>query len=129
MYLAIKHIHMLAAVLSILGFTLRGIWVLRDSPLKQHKLTKVLPHIIDTLLLGSAICLAVTIGQYPFQAPWLTAKVIALLAYIGLGLVAFRFAAQKWQQALAYLAALGCALYILAVARFKDPALSFLFAS
>lgn len=126
MYLALKHIHMLAAVLSILGFTLRGIWVLRKSPLMQSKLTRILPHILDTILLASAIGLCVLLQQYPIQSSWLSAKLLALLVYIGLGLLAFRFAKTRFWQCTAYLAALLCAFYILAVARFKDPTLSVL---
>ena len=33
MYAALKLIHVTTAFLSITGFTLRGVWMLRDSPL------------------------------------------------------------------------------------------------
>ena len=42
------------------------------------------------VLLVSAIALAAITAQYPFVQPWLTAKVLALLAYILLGTVAIR---------------------------------------
>lgn len=119
MYIAVKHIHMLCAVLSILGFILRGVWMFMDSQLLQKKLTKILPHIIDTLLLVSALTLVVMSHQYPFQLNWLTAKLIALVVYIGLGMVALRFGKNKMQKGIAFVAAVICFAYIYSVAMHK----------
>ena len=83
MYLALKHFHITCVVLSGAGFALRGWWAITGSGLLRAKLTRRLPHIIDTCLLGSAITLAWMSGQYPFVQGWLTAKVLGLLAYIG----------------------------------------------
>ena len=55
----LKSIHLTCAVLSISGFLLRGFWMIKNSPLLQHRLTKILPHIVDTLLLASAIWMTV----------------------------------------------------------------------
>lgn len=85
-----KHIHLTFIGLSFLGFVLRGIWMMMDSPLLQAKLTKILPHVIDTVLLVSAIVLAVQLRFLPTEQPWLMAKIIALLGYIGLGMVAIK---------------------------------------
>lgn len=116
MYIAIKHIHMLCAVLSIAGFLLRGVWMFMDSQLLQKKLTRILPHIIDTLLLVTALTLVVMSQQYPFQLSWLTAKVIALVVYIALGMVALRFGRNKLEKGLAFFAAIFCFAYIMSVA-------------
>lgn len=89
-YLALKYLHVTCVVLSGLGFCLRGWWMLRESPLRQRRLTRILPHIIDTLLLGSALTMAWMSGQYPFVNGWLTAKLIGLLAYILLGMMALK---------------------------------------
>jgi uncharacterized membrane protein SirB2 len=48
-YLALKHLHITCVVLSGLGFCLRGAWMLVESPLRQHRLARILPHIVDTL--------------------------------------------------------------------------------
>ena len=85
MYLALKHFHITCVVLSGAGFALRGAWALAGSPLARARLTRVLPHVVDSCLLLSAIALAVMIQQYPFSAGWVTAKVFGLLAYILLG--------------------------------------------
>ncbi len=89
-YLALKHLHVTCVVLSGLGFCLRGWWMLRESPLRQHRLARILPHIVDTLLLGSALTMAWMSGQYPFVNDWLTAKFFGLLAYILLGMMALK---------------------------------------
>lgn len=109
-------LHMACVHLSILGFLLRGYWLFTDSPLRQARLTKILPHVIDTGLLVSAIGLVVVTLQYPLTHGWVTAKVLALLVYIGLGLVAFRFAARRRSQALAFAGAVVTFGYIMMVA-------------
>jgi uncharacterized membrane protein SirB2 len=114
-------LHVLCAWLSVGGFFLRGVLMLRDSPLRQTKPVRILPHIVDTLLLVSAIVLALTLGQYPFADAWLTAKLLGLVVYIGLGLVAFRFGPTRGIRSLAFAAALLTGLYLLAVAYARHP--------
>ncbi len=77
-------------MLSGSGFLLQGIWMMRRSPLLDHRATRVLPHVVDTVFLASAITLAALSAQYPFVAPWVTAKVIGLVVYVVLGYVALR---------------------------------------
>jgi uncharacterized membrane protein SirB2 len=120
----IKIIHVTTALISISGFTLRGIWMLRDSPQLQAKWVKIIPHVNDTVLLLSAIILAVQMSQAPFVHSWLTAKVLGLLLYIGLGMVALRFGKTKPVKALAFLSAIIVFIYIVLVALTKNPLLS-----
>jgi len=84
-YIALKHLHVTFVALSGLLFLVRGIWMLRASPNLEQRWARIVPHIVDTLLLASAIGLAVVSHQYPGQMPWLTAKVVGLVAYIVLG--------------------------------------------
>jgi hypothetical protein len=65
-YLLLKHLHVACVVLSISGFVVRGVWMMRESPWLQKKWVRVTPHVIDTILLGSAILLTMQIQQYPF---------------------------------------------------------------
>ena len=108
-------------MLSISGFALRGYWMLTDNVLLAARPSKVLPHVIDTLLLGSAIAMLVQWGTWPWQTGWLMAKIAALLAYIGFGMVALRFGRSREVRAAAYGAALLCAGYIVAVALTRSP--------
>jgi uncharacterized membrane protein SirB2 len=120
-YLVVKWIHVSAAFLSIGGFVLRGTWMLAGSALFTERWVRIAPHVVDTILLASAIALAVMLRQYPFVQPWLTAKVVALVAYIGLGMTAFRFAQQRRHRLLAFWGAVSTVGYILCVAYFKSP--------
>lgn len=120
-YYALKHIHMTFAVLSGALFLVRGLWMLAESKRLEQRWVKIAPHVIDTLLLGSAIGLAVWSSQYPGQSPWLSAKLVALVAYIGLGTVALKRGRTRQVRALAFVGALACFAYILAVAVTKNP--------
>lgn len=121
MYLAFKHAHMMFALASGVFFLLRGIWMLMDSPLLQKKWVKVLPHINDALLLACAIWLMFSLHQYPGTHHWLTAKVVALVVYIGFGMVALKRGKTKMIRSTAFLAALATYAYMLGVAMSKSP--------
>lgn len=120
MYTLLKIIHMSCAMVSIIGFIVRGTLRINESPIVQKKLVKVLPHVIDTVLLVSAICLVVMSGQYPFVVPWVTAKVLGLIVYIGLGVVVMRTAKTKQTRIIAFVLAIATAAYIVMVATTKQ---------
>lgn len=120
MYLALKHFHITCVILSGTGFALRGWWSITGSPRLRARLTRILPHIVDSCLLASAIGLAVMAEQYPFVHGWLTAKVLGLLTYIGLGAVALRPARPKGVRVAAFVGALATLAYIVSVALSKN---------
>jgi len=117
----LKLVHVSAVYLSGAGFVLRGAWMLRDSSLLRARLTRILPHIVDTVLLGSAILLALRIYQYPFVHGWLTAKVLALLLYIVLGTIALKRGRTRRIRIVSFVLALATFFYILAVAVTRNP--------
>jgi uncharacterized membrane protein SirB2 len=119
-YLAIKHLHLTCVGLSGSLFLLRGIWKMRDSAMLDKRWVKVLPHVIDTLLLASALTLAVLSGQYPFQQNWLTAKLFALILYIVLGTVALKRGKTPAMRTAAFIAAVLVFAYIISVALSKQ---------
>lgn len=121
-YLALKHLHVTCVVLSGAGFLLRGVWMMQGAALLGHRLTRVLPHLVDTLLLASAVALAVLAEQYPFRDAWLTAKVLGLLAYVGLGTVALKRGRSRGLRIAAWVGALGVFGYIVSVAVTKRAA-------
>lgn len=122
-YLALKHLHVTCVVLSGLGFCLRGWWMASGSPRLQARLTRVLPHLIDTTLLGSALAMAWMSGQYPFVQGWLTAKVLGLLAYILLGAMALKRARTRAARLRFFVLALAAYAYIVGVALTRNPLL------
>ncbi|GIZ50028.1 SirB2 family protein [Noviherbaspirillum aridicola] len=122
-YLAIKHMHMSFAILSGLLFLGRGIMMLAGSTLLQKRVLRIAPHVIDTLLLASALALVFISGMYPFVQAWLTAKVLALVGYIVAGSVALRPGRSRGVRATAFVVALLLFAYILKVAVTKQPLL------
>lgn len=120
-YLALKHLHMTCAALSGSFFLLRGIWMLRDSPRLQQRWVRIALHIIDTVLLASALILAGWSHQYPFVQPWLTAKVLGLVAYIALGIIALKRGKTKQIRLFAFIGALTVFAYIVLVAVTRSP--------
>jgi uncharacterized membrane protein SirB2 len=120
-YAAIKFVHVGAVTLSFSLFVLRGLWMMAAPHLLERRWVRVVPHVIDTVLLASAIALAAISRQYPVEQPWLTAKVLALFAYILLGSLALRRGRTRGQRIVAWLLALGVFGYIVAVARTRVP--------
>ncbi|MBA3997328.1 MAG: regulator SirB [Candidatus Accumulibacter sp.] len=120
-YLLLKHLHVTCVALSGAGFLLRGLWMLLDSPMLQRRWVRIAPHLIDTLLLGSAIAMAVLSAQYPFAQAWLTAKVVGLLGYIVCGAVALKRGRTKAQRAVFFGIALATFAWIVSVALTRNP--------
>jgi uncharacterized membrane protein SirB2 len=124
-YLEIRAVHIGCVTLSIALFALRGALELTGVPWRRWQWLRIGPHVIDTVLLGSAIWLAVLLHQYPFVNAWLTAKLTALLAYIAIGRTVFRADMTRGVRVWAYLASLACVTYIVAVALTHSASLGF----
>ncbi|WP_337842599.1 SirB2 family protein [Rheinheimera sp.] len=122
MYMALKHSHMLFVALSVAFLVVRFLLSLKAPAVLQNKFFKIAPHLIDTLLLLTAVGLMWTIQQYPFQTPWLTDKLIGVLAYIALAFMALkgRTLVLRW---LAFLGALSWLVMVAKVAVTKTPVL------
>ncbi len=90
--------------------------MLRGSSMLWQRWVKIAPHVIDAILLASAIALMVQIQQYPGRQAWLTAKVVAIVAYIVLGSIALKRGRTKAMRATAWLGALAVYAYIVTVA-------------
>jgi uncharacterized membrane protein SirB2 len=80
-YLAIKHLHIGCATLSIALFSLRGVLQVRGIAWRRWRVLRIAPHVNDSILLGAAIWMTT---QLPPDASldWIGAKIAALLAYI-----------------------------------------------
>jgi uncharacterized membrane protein SirB2 len=120
MYLPLKYLHLCCVAVSIALFLLRGALTLAHVPWRTSRLLRIAPHVIDTILLASGLALATVIGQYPFVAGWLTAKVVGLLVYVVLGSLALRYARTPALRAAALGAALVAVGYIVATALHHD---------
>jgi uncharacterized membrane protein SirB2 len=117
----LKVLHVSCAAISYALFFARGVWRMRSSPSLQQRWVKIAPHVVDTLLLTSAIVLAVQLRISPFATPWLMAKIVALLLYIVLGMVAIKRGKTQRIRLFAWVAAQLVFFYIVATAIAHDP--------
>lgn len=120
-YTTLKLVHEGAVTVSFAGFFARGLGMLGDARWIRGRLAKTLPHIVDTVLIVSAVWLAWILRLTPTNAPWIAAKIGGLIAYIALGLVALRFGSTKTVRAGAWLLAMLTFAWIVSVAITKDP--------
>lgn len=121
MYLGLKHLHVTCAALSLGLFLLRGWWMVTKPGRLQQRWVRILPHVIDTVLLASAIALMFIIRQWPFYQDWLTAKVIGLVIYIVLGTIALKRGRTMRVRLVAFFSAVAVFLWIVATARLHAP--------
>lgn len=120
-YALLKTIHQAAVVISFAGFFVRGVGMLNDAAWLRHRAVKTLPHVVDTILIVSAVWLAWILRLMPANAPWIGAKIIGLLVYIAVGMIALRFGRTKGVRASAWIGAMLVFGYIVSVALTKDP--------
>ncbi|MDE1943228.1 MAG: SirB2 family protein [Betaproteobacteria bacterium] len=120
-YGEIKAVHVTCVAASYGLFVGRGLWMmLKPERLQQHWV-RIVPHVVDTLLLISAAALAYLSHQYPGVDNWLTAKVLGLLCYIILGNVALKRGKTRQTRIAAWIAAQGVFAYIVLVALTRSP--------
>jgi uncharacterized membrane protein SirB2 len=122
LYLPIKHLHMSLALISLTGFVIRGWWSIRGHALLELRWVKIAPHVIDTLLLTSAVLLMAILQQHPGNQGWIMAKLIALVFYIGFGNLAIKRAPTVASKALFFGLAIATFAYIVGVAIAHHPA-------
>ena len=117
-YMVLKHTHMLLAVISILLFYTRAVARMRSLAIAKNKFLFIGSHSVDTLLLISAVGLAITLGLSPHNHPWLMEKTLLVVAYIGVGVLLARQKHIKGQLSLLLLAT-SIIFAIFYLARFK----------
>ena len=114
-YASLRVLHIVTVHITLIPFLLRGYWMLRDSPRLGDRWVRIVPHVNDTVLLLAAIALLAIARLNPLEQPWVLAKIVGLLAYIGLGTVALKRGRSKALRVKALIAALGVFAYIVAV--------------
>jgi uncharacterized membrane protein SirB2 len=103
-------------MISGISFFVRGIGHLRQQAWVQRKLVRIVPHIVDTGLLVTAILLLITQEISPLT-DWVLAKILALIVYVFLGVMAFRIVKTVKQKAIYWLLALTVFAYMFMVAK------------
>ncbi len=122
MYAIVKYAHVTCAVLTICGFLLRGYWMIIASEHLHHRIARIAPHVVDTILLLSGISMLTLLAMNPFRQPWLVAKFAGLAAYIVLGMIALRRGRTRTVRVTAFFAAVAVFAYMAGVAIMHSPA-------
>jgi len=120
-YATVKLVHQSAVALSVTGFFVRGVASFAGAGWVRGRAAKSLPHVVDTALLLSALMLAWMLRLTPGDAPWLLAKIVGLVIYVGFGVVALRPVGSVAVRATAWVAALATVGWIVSVAITKNP--------
>ncbi|MBP6514215.1 MAG: SirB2 family protein [Steroidobacteraceae bacterium] len=120
-YLLVRSLHIGCVIISLSLFAIRGLLMLAGSGAYRNVFFRYAPHVVDTMLFTTALMLTTILHQYPFQQPWLTAKVLGLIAYIVLGSLALRPGQARPRRLVMLAAAMLTAAYIVSVARSHSP--------
>lgn len=118
-YFALKHLHVLCAVLTSLSFLIRGAYAISGAAWLSRPVVRIAPHIIDSLLLLAAIGMLWVGGLNPLTTPWILAKIGLLMAYVVVATIAIRRGQTVKTRAQAYGVSIGILLTLFAVAGMK----------
>lgn len=121
-YPQIRTVHIWAVTASGLLFAVRGgASTLFGAGWPKALPVRLLSWTIDSVLLMAALMLMTVVRQYPFVDTWLTAKVLLLVVYIAVGMLAFREARPRRVRIGFWIAALLIFGFMVTVARAHDP--------
>lgn len=120
-YLEIKWVHIWAVILSGSLFAIRGLMMMARSRFTHHPALRFPSYVIDTTLLTAAFMLLGILHLNPFAQAWLTVKIVLLVVYIFLGVLALKRGRTQGIRIGCYFAALAVYLYIISVARAHNP--------
>ncbi|ECD5452916.1 TPA: SirB family protein [Salmonella enterica] len=120
-------LHLICVALSVSLFVARYWWRYCGHALAAARWTRIVPPVIDTLLLLSGIGLIVKTHILPFTESglWLTEKLFGVIIYIVLGFIALDYRQARSQQArfIAFPLALVVLYIIIKLATTKIPLL------
>ncbi|MDH5300035.1 MAG: SirB2 family protein [Gammaproteobacteria bacterium] len=116
-----KVLHILLVANSGILFFVRGCLHWISSPALNSPWLRRLPHANDSLLLLTGLAMVLGSEIWNFSSPWLISKLCLLLAYILLGMAAFKWVkARQWRMTFWGLALLVFA-FMVSVAVSKHP--------
>lgn len=115
MYAGLLLLHKFAVLTSIAIFFARGLGVIYNREWVQRKPVKIIPHVVDTLLITSAIGI-VLITPFAFSDPWVLVKLIGVIVYIVLSVVVFKIAKARTQRAVFWILNLAVLFFLVVVA-------------
>lgn len=119
MYMVVKDLHVTLALLSLALFCIRAYWSTVGSWRLQNCWVRIVPHIIDTFLLICGLWLASLLSAWDFT--WLQVKLMSIVVYIMLGVMAIRPGRSAKMKAFMALLSIVVFIYIFVIAILKNP--------
>jgi uncharacterized membrane protein SirB2 len=120
MYLFLKYLHIFCVAASFSLFFVRGLWIMRVYPPASEPWIKALPHVVDSLLLLSAVGMVATAPRFDWNTP-MQVKLGLIVIYIGLAVLVFRAGTPSLAKAFAWVGGLLLFLYVTTVALVQHP--------
>ena len=120
-YPQIKQFHIFIAMLSGTLFALRGAFVLAGARWPQALPVKWLSYAVDTSLLTAALMLLTILPWAMFANGWLLVKIVLIVVYEVLGVMAMRPQRNRRSRAIYYVLALLTFVAIYVTARTHNP--------
>jgi uncharacterized membrane protein SirB2 len=114
-------LHIALVTLSVALFGARGVGVLAGQAWPMAGWARGLAPVIDSLLLLAGGMLWWLLQLNPTQHPWLLAKLVLLVVYIGLGTLALKRAPTRAAKALCFMAALVVVGFMASIAVAHHP--------
>ena len=116
-----RDLHLVCVTLTVTFFFIRGGWMILESPLASQHWPRFVAPVIDSALLLTGVLMMLSIDQYPGTDAWLTAKLSAVLVYIGFGTVGLKRGRTREVRIIFWVMALLVFAYILSVAITRQP--------
>lgn len=121
MYMMFKHLHYLVVSLSAIVLTIQFVAHYFDLAIKDKKWLKIVPHILYTLILLTALGLLGTLKLNPFEHTWVMHKILGFVCYVALGALAYKYARNNGMRMLGYIGAIAWLLITVNIAITKTP--------
>ena len=120
-YPQVREVHILAVIASGSMFTLRGAFALAGARWPHATPVRYLSYAIDITLLTAALMLVTILPAAMFANHWLTVKLVLVVAYVALGVLAMKRGPTHGIRIGCYIAALVTFGLIVGIARMHQP--------
>ena len=120
-YLALKYVHIVFVAASFALFFIRGLWAMRAYPPAQETWVKVMPHVVDGILILSAVGMLLGAPATLWAGNWLAVKIGLVVLYVLLSVVALRVLKHTILRLIAWVLALATFLFATSIAVLHHP--------
>ena len=117
----LKYLHIVSVAAGFSLLFVRGLWAMQSYPAPQEKWVRVVPHVVDAVLVLSAVAMLAMSPLSGWPGDWLTVKLALVAVYAMLALYLFHGAGPLATRILAWLLGLLVLLFITTIAVLRNP--------